>query len=324
VTSEVPSSRIFFFTCYKCGSQWVRDVLTSPEMMASSGGLQYHVGGLDASQAELSGIPAGTLSGPLYGFSAEAWESVAAFGDRALVVLRDPRDIVVSWVYSAAYSHRENELFKAIREPLLRMDTTQRMLMFAAWFGRLVGSFRSWTGRRDSGDEMITSYERLVAHQTREFSRIVDFFGWRVPADSLQRVLERHSFETRSGRRRGEENTHSHFRQGEPGDWRRHFDSTSGLYFERVAPGLLAQLGYEDDPEWYARLPSTPSVEVGGKRPDLGALLESHRLAARVAALEEENRQLRRICEERLELIERLSDARSEAPQEAESPTEEA
>lgn len=302
-TSETVGGRVVFLTFHKCGSQWVADVLTSHRILAASGGFSAANRGVSVVASgpdEWLECPSGTLSGPIYDASYDAWKSWARPGDKAVVVLRDPRDVVVSWLFSAAYSHRAADRILAARPVLQAMDRFEQILLSVANFIPRQEQFASWGGRESSATEYVTSYERLVRDGQAEFGRIFEFLDWPVPAEVSRSVVEEHSFRARSGRERGDENVHSHFRKGLPGDWASHFDRDSGQVFELLLPGLLATSGYEADEAWFERLPRRSGQDtrtVSASEPEL------HELKAEVAGLREQNRVLQGACDERLELI---------------------
>lgn len=67
-------------------------------------------------------------------------------------------------------------------------------------------------------------------------------------------VLRRKSFKKLSGgRKKGQENVRSHYRKGQPGDWRNHFTAAHAAHFAERFGGLLVRLGYEPDDRWVAR-----------------------------------------------------------------------
>jgi hypothetical protein len=73
----------------------------------------------------------------------------------------------------------------------------------------------------------------------------------RLPTDTLQRILDAHRFDRLTGgREKGEENVHSHYRKGTPGDWRNHFTPALAARFKEKWGDLLVRLGYEPNLDW--------------------------------------------------------------------------
>ena len=295
-------SRVFLLSWHKTGSQWLRDLLTHHAVEPYSGlkntGATFEcfdpMGGLLDRWPE---IPDGSFAGPVYIASIADWDRNRRPGDKAVVLVRDPRDIIVSMMYSLSFSHLPNDVTDRIRPALLSLPMPYRLQMAILQFRR-AKALADWclAIREPQESAIVTTYERLTADTCREVASIFDFLGWQMPPDQLATVVESLSFEQRSGRRRGEEDQFSHFRKGTPGDWRTHFDRPRALFFEMLTNGHLHRTGYESDPYWYDKLPENNEATL-----DLDMarqLHESVELKAAVVRLEEENRWLRQALAE--------------------------
>lgn len=65
--------------------------------------------------------------------------------------------------------------------------------------------------------------------------------------DVLNAILDVHRFEKMTGgRSKGEEDPESHYRKGEPGDWKNHFTDRVSRAFEDAYGDIVAKLGYDD------------------------------------------------------------------------------
>ena len=80
----------------------------------------------------------------------------------------------------------------------------------------------------------------------------------------LGRVWD-HRFEKKARRRKGEEDPRSHYRKGQPGDWRNHFTEEHVAAFKEKFGDLVVRLGYEPDNDWgltprepVAQIPTAP------------------------------------------------------------------
>jgi len=325
-------SRFAFFTHRKAGSQWITDVLSDYRILACV----PHVRFKRAADAEyeltaFAREEADVLVAPIFDVSYSVWNALRSPDDRAIRVGRDPRDAVVSYVYSLAYSHVTKPVIALTRAPMLTLDERPRLMMGAAMLlGNATGALRSWSGADRSSGCYMTTYERVVDDQEREFSAMFDFLGWPIPGDVLREVVAAHSFVVRSGgRARGESDPFSHYRQGVAGDWRNHFDRDLARHFEDAFPHLLVDLGYEESDTWWESVPATlphAALESDDDEQNAGASPRRVRelsdamasalqerdtrwtryeiaMNERSAVLEQEVDNLRLICEERLENI---------------------
>ena len=284
--------KICHLTFHKCGSQWVRDVLTAPEVAGVSG---VRLDGRSPNMVVEAGWPSqepGTFLGPIYSAGAQDWKQRPPDDARAVVVVRDPRDRLISWVFSVAHSHVGQPL---LREPLLALSRRSKIIVGMFELVRVSGRMRSWFETALQADVFLTSYERLIQDERGEFRRIVQFLGWEIPETHLDSAIARLSFSQRSGRLPGQANIHSHYRRGVSGDWRNYFDRSLGALFEERLPGLLTTMGYEARPNWHESLPERladdePAQDEAGQR------IRLQELESEVVLLREERDELRRNC----------------------------
>ncbi len=309
------AGRVIHITIPKSGSQWVRDVLGAPEIAMYSG---FPLSGKSASfSVDINfDAPPHTFSGPIYYLTGLEWLSWRKPGDKAVVVLRDPRDCLISLMFSALYSHENDPFINGLRNNLLSLPSNaQRIerLMSAVANPRF---YRSWhTATYD--DALVVKYETLIANQHTEFRRIIKWLGWAVPDEVVDAVVDRLSFKSRSGRTPGEADKFSHYRRGVAGDWRNHFSRESGRVWEQRQPGFLVAIGYEHNNDWWEGLPDlqeateSPEGKPGENTLLAGEMTEAlmrrnQILEKQLAEKEAEIQVLSKACAERLALIEHL------------------
>jgi len=297
-------------TLPKCGSQWVRDVLSAPELLSYSG-LSYSGEALSYPFV----LPEGQFNGPIYNMNPSEWLGWKCPGDKAVVVLRDPRDRLVSYLFSTLYSHENSTTNEHIRNILSAIANNNMRINLLIYFLSLVRFYLAWTSQV-SDDALVVRYESLIKDQYGEFRRILDWLGWHVPDEVLGAVVERLSFKTRSGRSSGETDIFSHYRRGIAGDWRNHFSRENGSRWERLYPGFLTKIGYENSDDWWMSLPeeieeSKPFLSgSNGIDPAADGRIEVltqriQRVEKELAEKEQQIQILSRACNERLELIEK-------------------
>ncbi len=201
-------------------------------------------------------VPEGTFSGPIYSLDAWQWQEWKhSEYDRAIVLVRDPRDRVVSEIYSHLYSHEsipsvdvDREIFSQIPD---MCDRVKYGISKAAAFTQF---YLSWFEYQDSS-VLLVRYEDLVDDQHAGYARILEWLGSDMPRETRNTLIARLSFRERSGRQPGETDVFSHYRRGIAGDWKNHFDRKQGERWELVFPGLLEATGYETSENWWQDLP---------------------------------------------------------------------
>jgi hypothetical protein len=246
-----------------------------------------------------------TFLGPLYNASYQDWVANSSEDDKALVVLRDPRDIIVSLVHSMTFSHERDSYINLVREPLLALSDRNKLNLGMSLFYSYNLAFSSWSGRSSTETEYITTYETVVAKPIQEFMKMVEFFRWKVSESAVREATDRLSFKARSGRDPGEEDKYSHYRKGITGDWINYFDRVAGNVFEETFPHLLSSLGFERGSDWFQSLSEVASESILPE--GVGhASVEMHELRANLVRVLEENTWLKHICGERQKVIDQL------------------
>ena len=263
--------RVAFLTQGKAGSQWIADVLSDPRILAFVPSMRFkRASGPEFRMSDWAREGDNFFAGPIFSVAYPEWEYFRRPGDKAIWVIRDPRDSLISWAFSIAYSHLTEPHVELIREPLLSLSLRGKLLiaMYTHW--EVAWIIRSWAGRTPSASEYPTTYERLVADQHAEFGAMFDFLGWGIPQGVLQEVVDSLAFRRRSGGRdAGELNIFSHYRRGVAGDWRNYFDRGLGRLFEQACPQLLIELGYESNESWWQTLPETNETLAADDRAPL-------------------------------------------------------
>jgi glycosyltransferase involved in cell wall biosynthesis len=93
-------------------------------------------------------------------------------------------------------------------------------------------------------------YEDMLEQPVREVRRLLEFLGADSSEETAQRCVERHSFERKTRRQRGQEDSTAFLRKGIAGDWKNVFTEGDKRIFKREAGWLLLDLGYEKVPNW--------------------------------------------------------------------------
>ncbi|WP_251923617.1 sulfotransferase domain-containing protein [Salinibacter ruber] len=164
-----------------------------------------------------------------------------------IVMYRDLRDVAVSHYFYVRRTpwHPEFEDYSDLDvEKGIRHFRRTLLPDFVNWM-------RTWRENRDREQSIELRYEDLLDDTAGEFRRVASHFSLDTSPQTIEDIVEKHSFENMSGgRTRGEQDSDSFARRGVAGDWKRHFTPALKEQFKTQAGQLLIDLGYETDHSW--------------------------------------------------------------------------
>ena len=201
---------------------------------------------------------------------------------RVVIVVRDPRDIYVSfYYYETVYENKAENL--AI-ERYFRRDSSRTLQEdFAAYLAvKLKIRSHPWFYYRDflnawvdRSDVCVVRYEDCLQNPQSELTRILEFVDQPIDLDRVKRTIEETSFanvtKSRYGEQRdpGQADNRRFHRKGIAGDWKNHFNESSCCLLEEFEGHSLRRLGYEPDDKWVKRFRFEVSGRSDARFPDV-------------------------------------------------------
>jgi len=211
-------------------------------------------------------------------------EDVLRYEDfRGVHLVRDPRDVVVSGYWSHKKTHPPHNWAEMLelREKLNAMPMAEGLFLEMDFLGKYFQAMYEW----DYGNPAVLELRYEEVTRGENLDHVFRFLGFRgstapldrarhvvwrtlnklnnrglvpfrnstldLPLDAQRAIAEANTFERLAGqRRKGQEDTGSHYRKGVPGDWRNHFEDRHKAYFRSTYGGLLQRLGYEARDDW--------------------------------------------------------------------------
>lgn len=172
---------------------------------------------------------------------------------RACHVIRDPRDVIVSAYFSHMYSHMAdaniNPWLVEQRERLLRLGREDGILSELDHCYNYIYNYVEWN--YDNGHIFETSFETIVENPGEIVLKALQFMGFDLSTTELSQIIEKHSFENKSGGRpRGKEQQTAHYRKGIVGDWQNYFTPKIKRRFKEQFGEAVIRLGYEKSMDW--------------------------------------------------------------------------
>jgi sulfotransferase family protein len=181
-------------------------------------------------------------------------EIVNGLAFKHILLLRDPRDVVVSYMHFVMrepWHHHHNYYAKILKDDKERIMSTicgfarsdvaerplasigERFAGFTRWLEEplvLACRFEDLAGPRGEGE---------LERQLTELERIGDFIERPLTREQAQRIASKMYSKASFT-----------YRKGAAGDWRNHFTKAHQHAFKRVVGELLVRLGYEENSNW--------------------------------------------------------------------------
>jgi hypothetical protein len=262
---------IYYCCTQKTASQWFRKILSEPIIYQNTGlkTIVYNQLPPRLQDAKFDqAFPKRTFVTNLY-IDYLSYQSIPKPKKfKTFFILRDPRDIVVSWYFSVKYSHPENALIPQYRKKLNKLSLNDG-LKYSIESLEQAGLFyaqKTWMTLNAEGIK-IFRYEDFVKDNYRFLKQLFSYLDVEISEIGLKNLVDRNKFKNFSGNRDpGTEDVNHHYRKGIPGDWMNYFDREISDFFKTATGDLLKitdycptrKMGEESSPlgEDLSRLPA--------------------------------------------------------------------
>jgi hypothetical protein len=159
---------------------------------------------------------------------------------RMIFLVRDPRDVVASWLDGASKSgwHQERVAKKVPERPLQADETpTAYVRQQARHYLKQVG-YAAEAYDAHKGPKVLVRYEELRADTLGTMKRMYSTLGVEVDEEELAQVVGKHSWENIPEEEKGEG---KFYRKATPGGWREDLTPEQAKAVERVTASLLKE-----------------------------------------------------------------------------------
>lgn len=239
-----PLENVYHGTVQKAGSQWVKKIFSDPRISKISGLKTFPQHRYDVNEfknvfPKFSFVPGLYL--PYYQYQ----EIKKPRNYKSFYVLRDPRNIVVSWYYSMLKSHGIMGNVLMHRNRLKELSFDDGIFYCINYLSPRFAGMRTWVDAKDS-DVLILKFEELIENPQAMFSNLFEHLGIDINSELLLQVLESHSkdnMRAQSIKNRGSEDK-SHYRKS-GSNFNNELNESQLAYFNEVNGNLLEVLGYE-------------------------------------------------------------------------------
>lgn len=203
----------------------------------------------------LNACPLGMFVTAHVSFNPVVQDVSTELGFKRLLLLRDPRDIAVSFALSPlkrnSWHHHHAQYTKVLTTDEERIMATIRGFERSTAtdtplesIGKILEGYEGWFYDPQT---MVVRFEDLVGprgggsneKQIEEIQRIGGFVGRPLDREQAERIaLEMYGESSLT------------YRKGKVGDWRNHFTQEHREAFKEVASDVLIQMGYEKNADW--------------------------------------------------------------------------
>lgn len=280
-----PRSLVAFYGHHKCASTWIHSVL---DAVAADAGWRLAYLPTEADfGGDLRGFVERKRVDVVSYVNADLKHAETLPPHRGFHVIRDPRDAVVSAYFSHKGSHPTHAWPELVpyRERLQQVSKEDGLFLELEFSQQFLSKMSRWDYDQDHVLEL--KQEEFTADPYKGFLSAFDWLGlldtthynkvrWpgyllratsnilnrkyrvaprlpldQVPGERLLGVVYDQRFEKYAGgRKKGAEDTKSHYRKGKGGDWVNHFTEEHVAAFKERYGDLAVRLGYESDNGW--------------------------------------------------------------------------
>lgn len=188
-----PLDNIYLAGVQKTGSQWLKQIFSDRHIEKLTGMVVYPQHRYDVDEFHTvfpknAVIPGLYVSYRLYSLFIRKPERY-----KTIYVIRDPRNIVVSWYYSALKTHPEMAGLSVTRKVLQDMDRASGIAHSIKWLGVKFADMRSWAELGSADDNVMLVRLEDITAAPEALGNIFSFCGLDVSDELLEIVFNTYS-----------------------------------------------------------------------------------------------------------------------------------
>lgn len=166
-----------------------------------------------------------------------------ATGLKYIITVRDPRDTIISQYWHIRRTPYHIDYSLATQYSL--QDYIAQKLFSGSFEKTILTWIRGWLQNRDPHRSIIIRYEDMLNNTHFHWKRILSFLKFEVDDRTVQEIVDLHSFERKTGRKPGHEDTSQVQRTGISGEWKSVFSRSLKHRFSQCGEDVIEALGYE-------------------------------------------------------------------------------
>lgn len=186
--------------------------------------------------------------------------------NKPICVIRDGRDIMVSYYHHMIIGHSRVSMDNVIRNRSksgitdfenIKKNLPRFIEYLNTDYKKGYNKF-SWSdfinAYLDKDNVCFIKYEDMLSDCENELKKVLKFIESDIDLKKVKSTIEQFSFKSQTKRNPGDENKKSFLRKGISGDWKNYFTEESASMFDKFSGEELIKLGYEKDNSWVNKI----------------------------------------------------------------------
>lgn len=235
-------TNIYHASVQKSGSQWLKALFTDKRIENITKLTAYPQHRYEWNEFKLR-FPTKSFVPGLY-ISYQSYEEIIKPEKYStMYILRDPRDLVVSWYYSMKYSHGLMGKVAKHRKNLEDLDENEGLSYCIRHFQLKLSFMKDWVLNCTDPNVFFLKFEDLI---NKPIDILFDFFnrnGYDIEKDELKMVIQDYSKEKMREKENTQGKKHFHYRE-KPSNWQESFNEEHIELFKKINGNVVEILGY--------------------------------------------------------------------------------
>ena len=238
---------IYHVSLQKSGSQWLKAVFDDKEIRDLTNLTTYPQHRYEWTEFHKK-FPKKSFVPGLY-ISYQLYEEIEK-PDRyiTMYVLRDPRDLIISWYYSMKYSHGLMGKVHKHRSNLIKLTEDEGIFYCIDHFQLKLSYMKDWVLNCKDSNVVFLKFEDLIKDPDEVLYNFFTKNGYKIEKDKLSKILSNYTKEAMRNRelaRESQKNSNQlHYRK-KSSRWQDVFSDEHIAYFNKLNGDIVQILGYE-------------------------------------------------------------------------------
>jgi len=243
--NNTKTTNIYHVSVQKTGSQWIKKVFSDKRVVRMTGMVPFPQHRYEFGEF-ISVFPPFTFVPGLYIPHLLYKEIEKPDNYATIYVVRDPRNIILSWYFSMRYSHRiVNDRVAAHRKKLRSLSKEEGINYSIRTLHPKMSFMKSWMYHNNElPNTLFVRFEDLTRNPLSQFSRMFDHCGFDISDSYLKNILRDYTKEKMRNRDKQTRSSKMSTYSKDGSDWEKEFTRTNKKVFDNTYGNILEITGY--------------------------------------------------------------------------------